>query len=69
MNGMHRRVQFRRQRLQRLNAVLAVGDRICLWVLVLGLAGVLAWFAGDADRHSPTLIAPVCVDVPAKGAK
>lgn len=54
---------------ERLNAALAVGDRVCLWLLVLGLAGVLAWFAVDADRHSPTLIAPACYDVPVKGAK
>ncbi len=54
---------------ERLNAALAVGDRLVLWVLVLGLAGVLAWFAVDADRPSPTLIAPVCYDVPAKGTK
>lgn len=51
----------------RLNTILSVGDRICLWLLVLGLAGAFIWFAVDADRNSPTLISPVCVDTPSKG--
>jgi hypothetical protein len=54
---------------ERINSALAVGDRICLWLLVLGFAGAFIWFAVAADRASPTLISPVCVDTPVKGAK
>ena len=41
--------------------VLAIGDRLVLWALVVGLAGVVGWMAVDAERNSPTLISPACV--------
>ena len=54
---------------ERLNAWLSVGDRVCLWILVLGLAALFAWHDREAELNSPTLIAPACVTVPTKGAK
>ena len=54
---------------ERLNAVLAIGDRVCLWILVAGAAWTLSFIATQAELHSPTLIAPICIDVPTKAAK
>lgn len=50
----------------RVTAWLAIGDRVVLWLLVCGFAGAFIYFAIAADRHSPTLIAPACLDVKAK---
>ncbi len=54
---------------EKLDAALAIGDRLVLWLLVLGLASVVGWMALDAERNSPTLIAPTCVTVEAKVVK
>lgn len=42
----------------RVNVWLAIGDRICLWLLVCGFAGAFIYFAIDAERHSPPTLDP-----------
>lgn len=54
---------------ERLNAVLSVGDRVCLWLAVAAAIGVLSALALRADRDPPSLISPVCVTTPSKAGK
>lgn len=54
---------------ERLTVLLNVGDRIALWLLVVVAAWTLRELALRADRDPPSLIAPTCVTVPAKGAR
>lgn len=53
----------------KLDAALSIGDRIALWILVAVAAWTLRELALRADRDPPSLIAPVCVSTPSKGAK
>lgn len=54
---------------ERINAMLSVGDRICLWILVAGAAYTLGFLAIRADRDPPALISPACITTPTKAVK
>lgn len=51
----------------KLDATMAVGDRVCLWVVVLIACGMMSVLAVRADRDPPSLIAPACITIPTKG--
>lgn len=51
---------------ERIETWLSVGDRLVLWGLVAALAAAFLWHDRLAELSSPTLISPVCVDVPTK---
>lgn len=50
----------------KLDAAMAVGDRVVLWIGLLGLIALLAWQIRETETNSPTLISPTCVTTGAK---